>query len=208
MLVHPCHFSGFFIFMEKILCFQKHEVEVILENELFNGGVCKQCNGVIVTERKECLHDIKQIAVIKRNNSIEVRNICIKCMDLISTTKKTNLTTDEFNSLPQKSIEVIENHKGIIFENARNLQKDLIDTLKENRDSLRIAEYNSYLNSRPWKNKREIVLKRDNYICQGCLKNQATEVHHLTYDNIYNELLFQLISVCKPCHNIIHNSND
>jgi len=199
--------KGFFYFMEKILCFQQHEVDVILENSLFYGGVCNQCNNV-VTKRKECLHDIKQIAVIKKNNSIEIRNICIKCMHLISTTKKSSLTTDEFNSLPQKSIQVIENHRGIIFENARNLQQELIDNLKKNVHDERRQAYNIYLNSRIWKNKRDVVLKRDNYICQGCLKNKATEVHHLTYDNIYNELFFQLISVCKPCHNIIHNSND
>jgi 5-methylcytosine-specific restriction endonuclease McrA len=65
-------------------------------------------------------------------------------------------------------------------------------------------EYNIYLSSSQWREKRQQVLKRDDYVCQGCLKSRATEVHHLTYNNVYNELLFQLISLCGNCHRIIH----
>lgn len=64
--------------------------------------------------------------------------------------------------------------------------------------------HKQYLNSFEWKQKRLQVLKRDSYLCQGCLTNSATDVHHLTYDNWGNELLFQLISVCRQCHINIH----
>ena len=65
--------------------------------------------------------------------------------------------------------------------------------------------HNEYLQTSQWKNIRQKVLQRDNFLCQGCLENRATEVHHLTYAHHKNELMFELISVCYDCHhNKIH----
>lgn len=65
-------------------------------------------------------------------------------------------------------------------------------------------KYSEYLKSEKWMELRSVVLDRDEHLCQGCLKEEATQVHHLTYENVFNELAFQLISVCKDCHNKIH----
>jgi 5-methylcytosine-specific restriction endonuclease McrA len=63
--------------------------------------------------------------------------------------------------------------------------------------------HNQYLKSARWKQKREDVLKRDNYLCQACLKAKATEVHHLSYSHWQDEPLFELVSICHECHKII-----
>lgn len=68
--------------------------------------------------------------------------------------------------------------------------------------------YNAYLNSPAWKRKRRLVLERDNYICQGCMQNRATQVHHLTYAHVEHELLFELVSVCNTCHRLLHPEMD
>lgn len=65
-------------------------------------------------------------------------------------------------------------------------------------------EYGEYLNSWEWKEKRRLVMVRDKGICQGCLVAPASEVHHLTYSHIYNELLFQLVALCSECHENFH----
>lgn len=78
------------------------------------------------------------------------------------------------------------------------------DNLQEKQISDFWAYYNEYLKTQAWQDKRNAVLKRDNYICQGCLKNKAIHVHHTTYDNIYDELLFQLISLCIDCHSKLY----
>lgn len=62
------------------------------------------------------------------------------------------------------------------------------------------AKYNDYLRSEEWFRRRRGVLARDNYLCQACLERPAGEVHHLTYDHVFNEPLFDLVSVCKQCH--------
>lgn len=64
-------------------------------------------------------------------------------------------------------------------------------------------EYEPYLNSDLWKRKRLAVLKRDNYLCQACLTLPATQVHHLSYRHVFNEPLFDLVSVCNQCHDKI-----
>ena len=61
-------------------------------------------------------------------------------------------------------------------------------------------EHSDYLRSYDWKNRRDRVLQRDGYMCQACLNNPATQVHHLTYKHWGNEPLFELVAVCKPCH--------
>ena len=63
--------------------------------------------------------------------------------------------------------------------------------------------YNNYLNSPEWREKRERVLERDNYRCRACEDEQATEVHHLTYNHVGSEPLFELVSVCNFCHEMI-----
>lgn len=68
------------------------------------------------------------------------------------------------------------------------------------------AEYNKYMKSKAWATKRGLVLQRDNHTCQSCLKNVATQVHHLSYrfvDFLGNEPAFDLMSVCKECHDAI-----
>ena len=64
--------------------------------------------------------------------------------------------------------------------------------------------YNAYLLTDAWRAKRAQALKRDNGLCQGCLKRPATQVHHLTYDHVGDELLFELVSICDDCHERAH----
>lgn len=66
-----------------------------------------------------------------------------------------------------------------------------------------LLEYAEYLKSPEWKEKRKMVMQRDKYICQSCLVEDAREVHHLTYRHLYNEPLFDLVAVCRDCHQSI-----
>lgn len=64
--------------------------------------------------------------------------------------------------------------------------------------------YTQYLQSPAWARKRAKVLARDNYQCRGCGESRATQVHHLTYERVGNELLFDLVAVCDRCHEQCH----
>ena len=77
---------------------------------------------------------------------------------------------------------------------------------ERNRKRRRDYYRNVYLKSDAWKRKRYVVLKRDNWKCVYC-GSHATEVHHKKYAkyNIGREPIDWLVSVCKSCHDSMHD---
>ena len=43
-----------------------------------------------------------------------------------------------------------------------------------------------------------------NNTCEKCGKRRATEVHHLTYLRVFNELPSDLMALCRQCHAEVH----
>lgn len=66
-------------------------------------------------------------------------------------------------------------------------------------------EYEEYLNSITWKNKRKKALARAGYECEACNANENLEVHHLTYERFGYERQSDLKVLCKRCHEIADN---
>lgn len=60
--------------------------------------------------------------------------------------------------------------------------------------------YTLYLRTPEWRAKRELVLRRDGYMCTCCGTNPATQVHHSSYRYGRHTPLWQLHAVCAPCH--------
>lgn len=99
-------------------------------------------------------------------------------------------------------------------EKSKELSKTVLRKTREDRQArtrCRNEEwrkaYKHHLESEEYKSKRKLVFARDN-ICQACLINQATEVHHKTYDHVGDEPLFDLAGVCKACHEKLHPQED
>lgn len=86
------------------------------------------------------------------------------------------------------------------FQEERN---ELTERLNKKRQEIRFAAMDKYYDSPEWEERRQKVFKRDNYKCQSCLDAPAEQCHHLTYEHFKNEPLFDLISVCKACHDKI-----
>lgn len=65
-----------------------------------------------------------------------------------------------------------------------------------------------YLKSPEWKALKSKVLNRDNFTCQSCNTDGIPlEVHHITYQNFGNENLSDLVSLCRNCHQSIHDKH-
>lgn len=69
----------------------------------------------------------------------------------------------------------------------------------------------SFYQSIEWKNTREYILSKHNYICQKCRENPAEIVHHVIWlnpQNISDPYITlseeNLIPVCRECHAKIH----
>lgn len=61
------------------------------------------------------------------------------------------------------------------------------------------SRYSAYLKTEKWRKKSAMVVARD-VTCQACLARPATQAHHLTYEHVGDEPLFDLRGVCEPCH--------
>jgi 5-methylcytosine-specific restriction endonuclease McrA len=68
----------------------------------------------------------------------------------------------------------------------------------------RVTAYAWYLGSAFWRERREHILERANYTCEKCGARPATEVHHLTYVRVFQELPSDLVALCRQCHAEIH----
>jgi 5-methylcytosine-specific restriction endonuclease McrA len=122
---------------------------------------------------------------------------------------KHNLVPDLKEKIQLKQINKFDtkllNKNGATWEkyNAYRTLKD--GENKEIEKAYRREFYTEYIKSDKWKAIRLKVLKRDNNLCQACLETPAQDVHHITYNNIGDELMYELLSVCRDCHfNRIH----
>lgn len=138
------------------------------------------------------------------NGSPLFRWRCRTCTKLFASVSKSDVerTSTPWTDLPDGLNEYeeyfAEVNRHVLAQNA-----EIEKTLQQQRN----LDYQQYLQSPEWRLKRDAVMKRDNRLCQGCLKNQATQVHHLTYDRIFNEMLFDLVAICHECHiNNVHRN--
>lgn len=69
----------------------------------------------------------------------------------------------------------------------------------------RAAEYERYLNSSTWRNKRQLALAAAGNKCSRCGKSgPGLHVHHLHYRNFGSERAEDLRVLCKKCHEAVH----
>ena len=70
------------------------------------------------------------------------------------------------------------------------------------------SEYIEYLKSDDWKERRKVLMEQADWTCSKC-DAKANQLHHLNYDNLGEEELdFDVIALCKNCHNEIHEKGE
>ena len=69
-------------------------------------------------------------------------------------------------------------------------------------DPLMKSNYHTYLLSEKWREKRREVIHRADFCCELCgnYLGWKGEVHHSTYENIFEEELEDLKYCCPDCH--------
>jgi hypothetical protein len=87
-----------------------------------------------------------------------------------------------------------------VYEKNHILWQEKMQREREERSAQWWDAYHAYLSSPEWRERRRRVLKRANGVCEACLEQEATQVHHETYKHVGNEPLFELRAVCVECH--------
>ena len=70
---------------------------------------------------------------------------------------------------------------------------------------LRKMPFKEYRKTPEWRARRNRVLLRAGYRCELCESRGLIDVHHKTYDQYGDELLSDLIALCRPCHQKFHD---
>jgi hypothetical protein len=140
----------------------------------------------------ECTDEILYNVYNKNQDELECKLKCDKCDEVYMHPEYLNM---HINCLD------LADSNGIIYT------KEHGDWFPLEHKTNRREEHQKYLRTSKWKEIRKKVLKRDDYTCQGCLENRATEVHHITYDNWKNEFMFELMSLCRECHSRFHKKD-
>lgn len=67
------------------------------------------------------------------------------------------------------------------------------------------SEYDKYLRSPEWQEKRQERLALDNHKCAFCKSTENLNIHHRTYENLGNEdVRHDLVTLCEKCHKEVH----
>lgn len=131
---------------------------------------------------------------------------CLRCGSMTNAP-----LTAEQRAKPLDQLPAFDESRNARFNEARSAASKLASEIAaEKRQQQQDAKnrqwwdwYSQYTQSGQWQKRRKKVLERDGYRCQACLEKEATEVHHLNYDHVGNEPLFDLIAVCHACHESI-----
>lgn len=122
---------------------------------------------------------------------------CLRCGDAVKVHKKRDVDT--------RTAEPFDAELRDRWGQQRQARyHDLADAARRQDNEMWWAQYNYYLTTPAWQAKREAVLRRAGGLCQGCGVRRATIAHHLTYDRMGHEMLFDLVAVCSACHDEIH----
>ena len=68
-------------------------------------------------------------------------------------------------------------------------------------------DYNTYCGTRHWQETRRKALQRAGYKCEICGTGKNLNVHHITYEHVWDERPEDLLVCCRSCHTNIHWSD-
>jgi len=68
-----------------------------------------------------------------------------------------------------------------------------------------VVDYQNYIHSEEWNNKRRQVIHLFNWSCQKCWSGSNLNVHHWTYKRLWDEMQQDLFLMCSICHKEFHD---
>ena len=150
--------------------------------------------------RTRCEHRSTLLVAVELSNGAppQYKRICTDCGTRFNPIAHTKLSESE-------KTEALRNAESLSAEGGSGRQETARKATQVMR--LRLSEdprYLAYLESAGWKDRRSLVLLRSGWMCEGCGVRRARDVHHLSYAHLYDEFLFELVAVCRQCHERWH----
>lgn len=155
---------------------------------------------VLKIEQTACAHaHVDLRALTCSNGSIQYVKQCLECgakvgsaikkADAIQARGATEFILPFDDAARERGQQALTHARRAAFDTTRSERK---------------AWYDDYLRGPDWRSLRAKVIQRSRGRCEGCLTDEATEVHHLTYEHVGHELAFELVALCRDCHERAH----
>lgn len=117
-----------------------------------------------------------------------------------------------YRTIASTTVTLIDNDKrealaDTYISDRRDQLEDIANRAANRAQPVARAEYDNYLASAAWHERRSAVLDRCAGLCEGCRKRPARDVHHLSYQHIRAEFLFELVGLCRDCHDRWHEQD-
>lgn len=155
----------------------------------------------IQQEASSCEHNhFSLVRVAYKGGKEFVRQLCDECYVLFGNLRGRS-SVPQFDSLPLVDKEEREKYRHTQWQAQYQRRQ-------EDYHSAFFDLYTRYLASPGWLARRALVMQRANRVCEGCLSRPAVMVHHLTYEHVGDELLFELRAICAPCHEKCHEDRE
>lgn len=184
------------------------------KTEFYDTEICEHClDHTELNQRNTCCDnvDLQMVKFITSNDAIQVRNQCQGC-GFITPNSIGGVPSADREKLPLADLSKKEQRNEKKYAQSRSIYARTSDLRKARFDDNKVKwfeDYTEYLKSPEWQKKRLTILKRDGYLCQCCLDAYATQVHHKSYEFVDftgREPAFDLVAVCKPCHDFIEET--
>lgn len=194
-------------------CNLKNKEECLPENhqefktKYFTAKFCIDCGSKDYVAEKGCCNqpDIRPVNQPRADGLPLKKNLCFNC----GASKVVKMShSNEWRELQVVTKEESEKIINKVDQRRKDFQEYVISERQKIYDKKNEEfwdKYTSYLGTKEWQTIRKKILERDNFICQSCLENKATDVHHKTYANVFNEHAFELVSLCRSCHDRYHD---
>lgn len=143
-----------------------------------------------------CDHQFERRMMTTSNGTQIVKDQCLKCWQVGRAYKRTECTAEQLRTMKpfdNERRDAMWKNRDVAWKNTESAHSELW-----------WRWYDGYLKSAVWIERRAQVLKRANGKCEACGVAAAEHVHHLTYDHVGREPLFDLVAICHPCHDSVH----
>lgn len=147
-----------------------------------------------------CEHRFELRRMRIRGGGVQYKNQCTLCGKGSPAIAHDKLSPAAREHAPLYDKELEQN----VREEYREKRRAIAASYQESYSDRWWAWYTEYLSSPVWQRRRAAVLKRSEYVCEACGQGRAVNAHHLTYDNVGHEPLYELVAVCANCHDAIH----
>lgn len=153
----------------------------------------------VLPDLPSCEHAVRQLRLRTiQGGSKQWARQCLECGDAMGQAVKREVALAEING--GEIVPFDDDLRRRYMENRNRF----FEERRSARSEQWWAWYNDYLLSEEWAERRRKVMHRCGGWCEGCADAPAAHVHHLTYDHVGDELLFELVGVCEDCHERAH----